>query len=55
MGVSLSFGKYLDRKQFEIIDVLNSPIGEDGRKYFISITSVAVIETDFKRIIIAFK
>ena len=34
MGVSLSFGKYLDRKQFDIIDVLNKPIGKDGHEYY---------------------
>ena len=34
MGVSLSFGKYLNREQYEIVDMLNVPIGEDGHKYF---------------------
>lgn len=34
MGVPISYAKYLDRDEFDIVDMLNVPIGADGKKYF---------------------
>ena len=34
MGVPVSFGKYLDRSQFEIVDILTSPIDINGKSYY---------------------
>lgn len=34
MGVSLSFAKYLDRAQYEIVGIVNAPVGLDGHKYY---------------------
>lgn len=34
MGVPVSFGKYLNRSQFEIVDLLNKPIDINGKVYY---------------------
>ena len=34
MGVPISFGKYLNRSQFEVVDILISPIDINGKNYY---------------------